>query len=229
MSIPILNYPLSCQNQRVDGFEICPGDEQPKVYTTDNLPTASAMDEIIWASYRQVFSEHQIFKSTTEDCLESQLRFNQIKVRDLIKGLLLSDAFRKLNYDSNNNYRFCEMCVQRVLGRDIYSERENYAFSVIIATKGIEGFISFLLDSDEYMESFGDSTVPYQRRRIISQRSKGETPFNLKTPRTSQAFVNKAIMPQLNWSGSVRRFRPQEQTPRAGDPALFLSMVTDIV
>nr|YP_009314488.1 Phycobilisome rod-core linker polypeptide [Liagoropsis maxima]SCW22742.1 Phycobilisome rod-core linker polypeptide [Liagoropsis maxima] len=228
MSIPILNYSLSTQNQRVNGFETLPGDEQPKVYTTDNLPTANGMDEIIWAAYRQIFSEHQILKSNSEYFLESQLRFNQIKVKDLIKGLLLSESFRKLNYDVNNNYRFVEMCVQRVLGRDVYNDREKYAFSVIIGSKGLECFLDMLLNSDEYLENFGDSTVPYQRRRIIAQRSKGEMPFNLKTPRTSQAFINKAIMPQLNWAGPVRKFRPQEQSPKAGDPALFLSMVNDI-
>lgn len=228
MSIPILNYSLSTQNQRVNGFESYPGDEQPAVYTTDNLPTATGMDEIIWAAYRQVFSEHQILKNTSEDFLESQLRFNQIKVKDFIKCLLLSDAFRKLNYDVNNNYRFVEMCVQRVLGRDIYNEREKYAFAVIIGSQGLEYFIDLLLNSDEYIENFGDTTVPYQRRRIIAQRSKGEIPFNLKTPRMAQAFLNKSTMPQLNWAGPVRQFRPQEQTPKAGDPALFLTMVTDI-
>nr|YP_009313670.1 Phycobilisome rod-core linker polypeptide [Helminthocladia australis]SCW21924.1 Phycobilisome rod-core linker polypeptide [Helminthocladia australis] len=228
MSIPILNYSLSTQNQRVNGFETYPGDEQPTIYTTDNLPTANGMDEIIWAAYRQVFSEHQTLKSNAEYFLESQLRFNQIKIKDLIKGLLLSDSFRKLNYDVNNNYRFAEMCVQRVLGRDIYNEREKYAFAVIIGSKGLESFIDLLLDSEEYTENFGDSIVPYQRRRIIAQRSRGETPFNLKTPRTAQAFINKAVMPQLNWAGPVRKFRPQEQSPKAGDPALFLSMVNDV-
>jgi phycobilisome rod-core linker protein len=228
MSIPILNYSLSTQNQRVNGFETCPGDEQPKVYTTDNLPTATGMDEIIWAAYRQIFSEHQALKNLTEASLESQLRFNQIKVKDFIKGLLLSDSFRKLNFDVNNNYRFVEMCVQRVLGRDIYNEREKYAFAIIIGSQGLEAFIDLLLNSEEYSENFSDSIIPYQRRRIIAQRSKGEIPFNLKTPRASQKFMTKATMPSLNWAGPIRKFRPQEQIPKAGDPALFLSMVTEI-
>lgn len=229
MSIPILNYSLSTQNQRVNGFEACSGDEQPKVYTTDNLPTSNELDEIIWAAYRQIFSEHQILKSTAQTFVESQLRFNQIKIRDFIKSLILSDPFRKLNYDSNNNYRFVEICVQRVLGRDVYNEREKLAWSIIIATQGLEKFIDKLLDSDEYMENFGNSIVPYQRRRVITQRSKGEIPFNLKTPRTAQAFLNKDLMPQLNWSSTIRQFKPQEQVPKPGDPALFLSMVNDVI
>nr|QCI04226.1 gbilisome rod-core linker polypeptide [Anotrichium furcellatum] len=228
MSIPILNYSLSTQNQRVDSFEYCSGEEQPKVYTTENLPTSLEMDEIIWASYRQIFSEHQLLSSTRQPFLESQLRFNQIKIKDFIKGLVLSDAFRYLNYDVNNNYRFVEMCIQRILGRDIYNEREKLAFSVIIGSKGLEFFIDLLINSDDYIENFGDNTVPYQRRRIIFQRSKGEIPFNLKTPRLGQDFLYKQGMPQLLWAGPVHRFRPQEQNPKAGDPALFLNMAQDI-
>nr|UAD84130.1 phycobilisome rod-core linker polypeptide [Gracilaria changii] len=228
MSIPLLNYSLSTQNQRVDGFEYLPGEEQPKIYTTDDVPTAIEMDEIIWAAYRQIFSEHQILARTAQPFLESQLRFNQIKVKDFIKGLLLSESFRVLNYNFNNNYRFVEMCIQRVLGRDIYNQREKLAFSIIVASKGLKAFFNTLLDSDEYIENFGDNTVPYQRRRVIAQRSKGEVPFNLKTPRMGKDFLLKQGMPQLLWAGPVRKFRPQEQQPKAGDPALFLSMVKDL-
>jgi len=228
MPIPTLNYSLSTQNQRVNGFELYPGDEQPKIYTTESLPTAVELDEIIWAAYRQIFSEHQILVSTSQPFLESQLRFNQIKIKDFIKGLLLSDAFRKLNYDVNNNYRFVEMCTQRVLGRDIYNKREEFALAVIIASQGLEVFVDLLMNSMEYAENFGESTVPYQRRRVITQRSKGELPFNLKTPRLDQDFLSKANMPQLTWPGPVRRFSPQEQIPKAGDPATFLSMADSL-
>nr|YP_009391203.1 phycobilisome rod-core linker polypeptide [Dipterocladia arabiensis]ARW59347.1 phycobilisome rod-core linker polypeptide [Dipterocladia arabiensis] len=228
MSIPILQYSVSTQNQRVNSFEYLAGEEQPRVYTTDNLPNAFEMDEIIWACYRQIFSEHQTLSNTRQIFLESQLRFNQIKIKDFIKGLVLSSAFRSLNYNVNNNYRFVEICIQRILGRDIYNEREKLAFSVIIGSQGLEVFIDLLLNSDEYLENFGDSTVPYQRRRVIVQRNKGEIPFNLKTPRLDQSFLDKQGLPQLLWSGAVRRFRPQEQTPKAGDPALFLNMVSEI-
>lgn len=228
MSIPILKYTLATQNQRVNGFETNPGEEQPKIYTTDNLPSAFEMDEIIWASYRQIFSEHQILTSTKDIFLESQLRFNQIKVKDFITSLVLSDSFRYLNYDVNNNYRIVEMCVQRILGRDIYNQREKLAFSVILGDKGFENFVKLLVNSEEYLENFGDTIVPYQRRRIISQRSKGEIPFNLKTPRLTLEFSRKQNTAQLLSSTAVRRFRPQEQSPKAGDPALFLGMVNDI-
>ena len=225
MSIPILKYSLSTQNQRVDGFESNPSEEQPRIYTTDDLPSAFEMDEIIWACYRQIFSEHQILSITRDPFIESQLRFNQIKVKDFIVSLLLSDSFRYLNYYSNNNYRIVEMCVQRVLGRDVYNEREKLAYSIVLADKGFEAFVKLLVSSEEYIENYGDTIVPYQRRRVIPQRSKGEIPFNLKTPRASREYSSKQNTAQLLSSTAVRKFRPQEQAPKAGDPALFLAMV----
>ncbi len=93
MPIPILKYSLSTQNQRVDGFETNPGEEQPKIYTTDNLPTAFEMDEIIWACYRQIFSEHQILSVTRDPFIESQLRFNQIKSQRLYRVFAIIRLF----------------------------------------------------------------------------------------------------------------------------------------
>nr|YP_009297599.1 phycobilisome rod-core linker protein [Hildenbrandia rivularis]AOM67143.1 phycobilisome rod-core linker protein [Hildenbrandia rivularis] len=226
MSIPLLTYPLSTQNQRVNGFEASPGDEQPKIYSTNDLPTAAEMDEIIWASYRQIFSEHQILNNNREIFLESQLRFNQIKVKDFIKGLLLSKNFHELNYYTNNNYRFVELCIQRVLGRDVYNQKEKMAFAIIIGSQGLEVFTDMLLNSNEYFDNFNDSTVPYQRRRMIAQRSKGEKPFNLKTPRCDQNIHKLTDLPNLTKTRSTSQFKPQEQIPKAGDPALFINMLS---
>ncbi len=176
MTIPLLSYPLSSQNQRVNGFDI-PGDEQPRVYSLDNLPNRTEMDEIIWAAYRQVFNEQQIIAYHRQVALESQLRTGQITVRDFIRGLVLSDSFRRLNYETNSNYRFVEMCIQRVLGRQVYNNRERLAWSIVLATKGLIGFVDDLLNTEEYLSQFGDMTVPYQRRRVLPQRSQGELPF----------------------------------------------------
>lgn len=176
MTIPLLDYPPSSQNQRVKNFEI-PGDEQPKIYSLDNLLKNSELDELIWAAYRQIFNEQQMIASHRQIALESQLRAGQLAVKDFIRGLVLSDSFRRLNYETNSNYRFVEMCVRRILGRDVYNQRETFAWSIVLATKGLQGFVDDLLNSEEYQTHFGDYTVPYQRRRILPQRSRGELPF----------------------------------------------------
>lgn len=227
MAIPLLSYKPSTPNTRVVNFEV-PGDEQPKIYNTENQLSSTGMDEVIWAAYRQIFSEHQILKSNRQTALESQLRDGRITVREFIRGLVLSDSFRRRNFETNNNYRFVEMCVQRVLGRDVYSEREKIAWSIVIVNEGIRGFIDALLASDEYLENFGDTIVPYQRRRNLPQRAMGETPFNLKTPRYGEYHRSILGFPQTVWQNQVRRFVPQEQQAKAGNPSLFLGMARSV-
>ena len=176
MAIPLLNYAPSTQNQRVTGYEVF-GEEQPRIFTLENRPDGSEIDDLISAAYRQILNEQQMLASNRQKALESQLRNGQITVRDFIRGLLLSEPFRQRNYEVNNNYRLAQMCVQRVLGREVYSEQEKIAWSIVIATKGLQGFVDDLLNSDEYLSEFGDDTVPYQRRRILPQRVQGELPF----------------------------------------------------
>lgn len=203
MSIPLLTYYPSSQNERVAGYEIS-GDEQPRVYSKEILVNSQEIDQLIFAAYSQIFHEQQILASTRQTFLESQLRSGQITVREFIRGLATSEPFKRLNYDCNNNYRFVDICMQRILGRSVYNERENHAWSIILATKGLQGFIDSLLNSEEYLENFGEETVPYQRRRILPTQLKGELPF-ARTSRYGKDYRDKLPFPSgfgyqpLNW------------------------------
>lgn len=182
MTIPLLEYKPISRNHRVANYEV-PGDETPRKFTTETslsnsaILSNSAMEDVINAAYRQVFNEQQMLSWHRQRELESQLKSGKISVRDFVRGLALSPSFRRLNYESNNNYRFVQMCVQRILGRDVYSDREKISWSIVLATEGLNGFVDGLLNSSEYLENFGDHTVPYQRRRILPQRTKGEVSF----------------------------------------------------
>jgi phycobilisome rod-core linker protein len=225
VGIPLLEYAPSSQNSRVAGYETG-GDESPRIFSSDNLLSPSEMDTLIEVAYRQIF--FHAFASDREPFLESQLRNNQISVREFIRGLLLSDTYRRSFYNLNSNYRFVEQTVQRVLGRDVYSQREKIAWSIVVATKGIRGFVDELLNSEEYLTAFGDSIVPYQRRRVLPGRSEGELPFNIKSPRYDEYYRGKLGFPQVVWQTTVKSFQPQEQKARAGDPSLFLNMAQSI-
>jgi phycobilisome rod-core linker protein len=225
LAIPLLSYAPKSQNVRVAGYEVG-GDEQPKTYTTENQLSPGDMGVLIEAAYRQIF--FHAFQWDREPFLESQLRNGQITVRDFIRGLLLSKTFRDSFYEKNSNYRFVEHCVQKVLGRDVYSQREKIAWSIVVATKGIKGFVDQLLNSDEYLENFGYDTVPYQRRRNLPSRDRGETPFNIKSPRYDAYYRGILGFPQIVWQNEIRRFLPQDKKPQAGDPTLYLSMARSL-
>ncbi|MEO1298122.1 MAG: phycobilisome rod-core linker polypeptide [Cyanobacteria bacterium J06636_16] len=225
MALPLLTYSPSSQNQRVAGYEK-PGDEQPRVFSTENLLDTSGMNALIEAAYRQIF--FYAFKWDREPFLESQLRNGQITVRDFIRGLILSKTFYSSFYEKNSNYRFVEQCVERVLGRQVYNEREKIAWSIVVATKGIQGFVDELLDSEEYLENFGYDTVPYQRRRVLPGRTAGEMTTNLRLPRYEEYHRSILGFPQIVWQTQVRRYVPQEKKPTAGNPQLFLNMARSI-
>ncbi|MGB0560760.1 MAG: phycobilisome rod-core linker polypeptide [Spirulinaceae cyanobacterium] len=176
MTLPLLNYSPVSRNHRVEGYEIA-SDEQPRLYSTGTQAANPNYDELIRAAYRQVFNEQQLIESNRQKNLESQLRRGQITVQQFVRGLVLSEPFFTRNYECSNNYRFAQMCVQRLLGREIYNEQEKYAWSIVLATRGLTGFVDALLDSEEYETSFGSDTVPYQRRRILPQRDQGEVTF----------------------------------------------------
>jgi phycobilisome rod-core linker protein len=191
MTIPRIDYAPRSQNQRVEGFEV-PGDEQLQTFSTDDLSSSLEIELVIRAAYRQIFNEQQMLTANRLPVLESQLRNKQITVQDFIRGLLLSETFRLRNVDVNSNYRIAEMCIQRVLGRDVYSEQEKISWSIVIATKGMSTFVDELLNSEEYLENFGLNTVPYQRRRILPQRPEGQTPI-ARMPRYDEQHRDRLI------------------------------------
>lgn len=221
MAIPLLEYSPNSQNQRVASYEV-PGDEQSRTYSTDNLLDSTDMDNLIEAAYRQIF--FHAFAADRERFLESQLRSGQITIRDFVRGLLLSDTYKRSFYDLNSNYRFVEQTVQKVLGRAVYSQREKIAWSIVVATKGIVGFVDDLLNTEEYLEAFGYDTLPYQRRRVLPGRTEGERPFNITSPRYDAYYRAKFGFPQVMWQNTVRTYLPQEKKAKAGSPSLFLDM-----
>jgi phycobilisome rod-core linker protein len=187
MSIPLLDYSPTTQNQRVEGYEVA-NEDTPTMYRLAAATSDADIDAIIWAAYRQIFSEHLIIESNRQTFLESQLRNRAINVRDLIRGLGKSEVYRTQVAELNSNYRLVDITLKRFLGRAAYNKDEEIAWSIVIATKGLHGFIDALLDSDEYLQNFGDDIVPFQRRRY-----KGR-PFNLVNPRYDAYWRDRQMM-----------------------------------
>lgn len=198
MAIPLLEYQPRSQNQRVEGYEV-PGEDTPKTYRLEDCASAGEIQELIWAAYRQVFSEHQTLQFNRQVQLESQLKNRAINVRDFIRGLAKSDSFRRLVVETNSNYRLVDVCLKRLLGRASYNQDEEIAWSIKVATLGWGGFVDALVDSEEYQQNFGDTTVPYQRRRFKDR------PTNLVTPRYGNYWRDKEENERHKW-GDIRNF-----------------------
>lgn len=224
MSIPLLEFTPTSQNQRVEGYEV-PGEDTPINYRLTDNSSVADIDEIIWAGYRQIFSEHLILENYRQPFLESQLRNRAITVRDFIRGLGKSEVYQRLVVETNDNYRLVDISFKRFLGRASYGRDEQIAWSIVIATKGLHGFIDALVDSEEYRQNFGNDIIPFQRRRFKDR------PFNLVNPRYADYWRNRQLGQYLNGRSFYKVVRTGESAQRGvrqAIPDTFLAMAASI-
>ncbi len=224
MSLPLLKVTPTTQNQRVDGYEV-PDEDDQVIYRFTDVIADNEINDVIWAAYRQIFSEHLILDSYRQPFLESQLRNRAISLREFIRGLGKSEVYRRLVADTNSNYRLVDLSFKRFLGRSSYGQSEEIAWSIVIATKGLHGFIDALVDGDEYQQNFGEDTVPYQRRRF------GDRPFNLVNPRYSDYWRIQQIALDNQSYYQVKTYGAGPSNPkvRQGIPSNFLDMAKGII
>ena len=171
MTIPSKSFTLSTQNSRV------------KAISNQNIEITleDESEKAIKICYQQVF--FHLLERDREVYLESQLRNNSITIRDFIRGLFLSDRFRRGYIECNNNYRLAEQVIARALGRKVYNEAECLALSIIIGEKGFNYFIDYILTSNEYMSRFGYDIPPSDFSRLLPGRATGSIPLYQQYPR----------------------------------------------
>jgi phycobilisome rod-core linker protein len=222
MALPLLNYRPTTQNQRVASFGKAELDEDtPYIYRLEDVAGYDGIEEVIWATYRQVMSEHAILKFNRQPVLESQLKNRAISVRDFVRGLAKTERFYETVVAVNDNYRLVEICLKRLLGRDAYNEDEKIAWSIKIGTMGFHGFVDTLMDSEEYTTNFGDNTVPYQRKRMEGR------PFNLVTPRYGEDYRAIAGTVKTDWRFIIEEFytaKAQARFQGEGNPDRYRDM-----
>ena len=223
MSLPLLEVTPTSQNQRVEGYEV-PDEDTPQIYRAEDATSETGIQDLIWAGYRQIFSEHLILETYRQPFLESQLRNRAITVREFIRGLGKSEVYRELVGETNSNYRLVDITFKRFLGRATYGKDEQIAWSIVIATRGLNGFIDAVVDSDEYRQSFGDNIIPYQRRRY-----KGR-PFNLVNPRYGGEWRDRQSLLSLEGRSfyQVRTGKLTKAAIRQAIPNTFLTMAQSI-
>jgi phycobilisome rod-core linker protein len=226
MALPLLQYKPTTQNQRVRSFgKADQNEDTPYIYRLEDVNSPVEMRALVWAAYRQVFSEHETLRFNRQITLETRLANGSITVRDFIRELAKSQRFYEIVVSVNNNYRLVDICLKRFLGRAAYNKEEEIAWSIKTATLGFHGFVDALIDSEEYTEAFGDNTVPYQRKRMEGR------PFNLVTPRYSEDFREQAGTVQTDWRFALERAysrKYQERQLREGDPGKYRDMAAAI-
>lgn len=108
---------------------------------------------------REVYQEEKLILKP----IESQLKDNQITVREFVRQLAKSSIFRSLYWEPLYICKAIEYIHNRLLGRPTYGRQEINKYFDIAYKQGYYQVIDTIIDSSEYTETFGDNTVPYER------------------------------------------------------------------
>jgi phycobilisome core-membrane linker protein len=139
--------------------------EQTKQFKLLSLADKVAVQNTIRAAYRQIFERdlEPFIVQAEFTVLETKLSNGEITVKEFIEGLGRSDLYLKEFYAPYPNTKVIELGTKHFLGRAPLTQKEIQTYNQILATQGVRAFIGAMVNSMEYIQCFGEDTVPYRR------------------------------------------------------------------
>lgn len=139
--------------------------QQTKAFKLTNTSDKQVVNQVIRAAYRQIFErdvEPYIVRSEFPD-LESKLGNGEISLKEFIEELGSSQLYIKEFYTPYPNTKVIELGTKHFLGRAPLDQAEIRKYNLILASVGLRGFISALVNTPEYAQAYGEDTVPFRR------------------------------------------------------------------
>ncbi|WP_287115946.1 phycobilisome rod-core linker polypeptide [Microcystis sp. M_OC_Ca_00000000_C217Col] len=191
--------------------------EQTKVFKLLTNLDKVAVQNTVRAAYRQIFERdlEPYIINAEFTALESKLSNAEITVKEFIEGLGGSDLYLKEFYAPYPNTKVIELGTKHFLGRAPLNQKEIQKYNQILATQGLKAFIGAMVNSMEYLQLFGEDTVPYRRfptlpaanfpntERLYNKLTKQDS--ELVVPQiTGQNLLSREAQLFVGWvSGSV--------------------------
>ena len=126
----------------------------------------------IRAVYRQIFGNDYIMASERLKGAESLLCNGSITVRDFVRAVAKSELYKSKFLYNSFQTRVIELNLKHLLGRAPYDESEVIYHLDLYQNQGFGADIDSYIDSDEYLENFGENIVPYYRGFSTQPRQK---------------------------------------------------------
>jgi phycobilisome core-membrane linker protein len=139
--------------------------QQTKAFKLTDTFNKVELKTAIAAAYRQVFERdiEPYIVDAQFTALESKLGNREINVKEFIEGLGCSELYQKEFYTPYPNTKVIEMGTKHFLGRAPLDQQEIRKYNQILASQGLKAFIAAMVNSMEYLENFGEDTVPFRR------------------------------------------------------------------
>jgi 5-carboxymethyl-2-hydroxymuconate isomerase len=174
------NYNLPSPYQQTDSY----GQERVRAVAVLETPrvllqapfSEAELQGALYAIYKQIFGNTYVMESERPIFAESQLRDGKITVRGFISCVVKTEAFKTRFFYKASQNRFIELNFKLLLGRAPYNQQEISEHVARYNSQGYDAEIDSYLNSQEYLENFGEDTVPYFRG------------FNYQVGQTGPAF-----------------------------------------
>ena len=102
-----------------------------------------------------------------------------------------SDLYIKQFYSPYPNTKVIELGTKHFLGRAPLNQTEIQYYNQILASDGLRAFIGTMVSSMEYLQVFGEDTVPYRRFPTLPAANfpNTQTLYNKQTKQDDQIVV----------------------------------------
>lgn len=133
---------------------------ETQVFKTDSA--FDTKEAVIHACYKQIFGNAYIMEEELDEISVhiSEFKLGIADVRELIRAMAKSEAYRKRFFARTGPFRFVELNLKHFLGRGPNSFDEVSYHVQLLQEQGYEAEIDSYLDSREYEERFGPYVVP---------------------------------------------------------------------
>jgi phycocyanin-associated rod linker protein len=146
---------------------IKPFEETKPIQLRENWTEGEAK-AVILAAYRQVLGNEHLMQHDRLTRPESLLLKGAITVREFVREIAISELYKRKFFYPNFHMRFIELNYKHLLGRAPYDQAEIAHHLDLFIDQGYEAEIDSYLNSDEYVERFGDNIVPYFRDLVTT-------------------------------------------------------------
>nr|YP_010196374.1 phycobilisome linker polypeptide [Gracilaria cearensis]UAD83771.1 phycobilisome linker polypeptide [Gracilaria cearensis] len=136
----------------------------PKIFQLNQVHLENNIEQVVRAVYLRVFGRF-VYQSeqVTIKKFEDLFKDRQISVREFVSELTKSSVFRSLYWDNLYICKSIEYIHNRLIGRPTYGRQEINKYFNIAYKQGYYKMIDAIMNSLEYIETFGENIVPYER------------------------------------------------------------------
>lgn len=188
------------------------------------------LNQVIRATYLRVFGRI-IYQEELLNIkrLENQLKDDQISVRNFVRLLAKTPIFRSLYWEPLYICKAIEYIHYRLLGRPTYGRQEINKYFNIVYKQGYYKLIDAIVDSPEYLESFGDNIVPYERYNTPATVSSRNLRYGIGSLKLqaltvddkSRKFIDLGLIQESRSNNSIKQRMIQGVTSKRDQTVIF--------